>query len=55
VFEVPAQLNVRLVETPVVPLEGDGLEGVPGVGHVVKDQIGPEVVLPQLFLAIIFQ
>jgi hypothetical protein len=31
VFAVAAQLKVRLVDTPVAPSEGDGLEGMPGV------------------------
>ena len=29
-FEVAAQVKVGLVETPVAPLAGKGLEGVPG-------------------------
>jgi len=55
VFEVAAQLNVVLIETAVAPSEGDGLEGTPGVGHVVKDQTDPEVEFPQLFFATILQ
>ena len=31
VFEVAAQPRVGLVDIPVAPLEGEGLEGVPGV------------------------
>jgi hypothetical protein len=60
VFEVAAQLSVGLVETAVAAFEGEGFDGVPGVGHttvaaVVKDQTGPEVEVPQSFLATIFQ
>ena len=33
VFEVAAQLSVGLVDTPVAPSEGEGLDGVPGVGQ----------------------
>jgi len=59
VFEEAAQLSVGLVEIPVAPLEGEGPEGVPGVGQgaepVVKLQTDPEVEFPQLFLATTFQ
>ena len=51
-----AQLNVGLVRTLVAVFAGDGLDGFPGVGQtVVKLQIGPDVELPQLFLAMTFQ
>jgi hypothetical protein len=33
VFAQAAQLNAALVEATVDPLEGEGLEGVPGVGQ----------------------
>jgi hypothetical protein len=42
----------------VAPLEGVGVDGVPGVvqtGEVVKLHTGPEVELPQVFFATIFQ
>jgi hypothetical protein len=59
VFAQAAQLKVGLVEAPVEPFIGEGLEGVPGVGHgsasVVNDHTGPEVEFPQVFLATIFQ
>jgi len=32
-FELAFQLNVRSVDTPVAPLDGDRFDGVPGVGH----------------------
>ena len=32
-FEVADQPNVGLLDTPVAPFEGEGLEGVPGVGQ----------------------
>ena len=58
-FEEAPQVNVGLVETPVAPLEGEGPEGVPGVGQgagpVVKYHTDPEVEFPQLFLATTFQ
>ena len=54
-----AQVSVGLVETPAAPFEGEGLEGVPGVGQgadpVVKLHTGPGVELLQSFLATIFQ
>jgi hypothetical protein len=49
VFEVAAQLNVGLVETPVTPFEGDGLEGVPGVGQGP----GPDCVTVNVFPAMV--
>jgi hypothetical protein len=56
VFEVADQPSVGLVETSVTPFEGEGPEGVPGVGQgaVVKLQTGLAV-LPQIFFATIFQ
>jgi hypothetical protein len=35
VFAQAAQLNVRLAETPVAPLDGEGFEGVPGVAQPI--------------------
>jgi hypothetical protein len=50
------QLNVELVDTPVAPFDGDGLEGVPRVAHtVVKLHTDPVAEPPQSFLATIFQ
>ena len=53
------QLRIGLVEIPVEPLDGVGPDGVAGVAQgaepVVKFHTGPEVELPQLFFATIFQ
>ena len=53
------QLRVGLVEIPVAPFEGEGFDGVPGVVQgaepVVKLRTDPEIELPQLFFATIFQ
>jgi hypothetical protein len=55
---VIVQIKVGLVDTPVAPLDGDGLKGIPGAVHgaevVVKPHTGP-VVDPELFFATIFQ
>jgi hypothetical protein len=49
VFEVAGQLKVGLLETPVVPFEGDGLEGVPGVGQANA----PDCVTVKVFSAMV--
>jgi hypothetical protein len=52
----PVQLNDGLVDIPVAPFAGDGLDGVPSVAHtVVKLHTAPAAEPPQLFLATIFQ
>jgi hypothetical protein len=52
----PVQLNDGLVDIPVAPFAGEGLDGVPSVAHAVaKLHTAPVEEPPQLFLATIFQ
>ena len=39
-MELAPQLNVRLVDTSVAPLDGDGFDGVPGAGHTIVTVMG---------------
>ena len=57
-FAQSDQSNSVFIDTSMALLDGVGLLGVPGLRHwliVVKHQMEPDVLLPQLFLATIFQ